>query len=104
MDKFSKNSSAGRRLGLRVVAGAPDGAAGFGPGVLAVLDHEDAVDEHEADADGVLVGPLEGGAVGDGGGVERDDVGAEALAKQAAVADREAGGDGGGHLADRVLQ
>jgi len=63
-----------------------------------------AVDPDVANADGELVRIGEGGAVGHGIGVEDNDVGPAAGLESPAIPEREAGGHGGGHLADGVLQ
>src|SRR5262245_41033996 len=77
---------------LRSLMLAPGGddLARRGAGVLPVGEDASAVDPDVADADRAPVGLLEGGAVGDRGGVEGDDVGLGAGAEQAAVADTEA--------------
>ena len=61
-----------RRLAVRPVS---DHLPRPGLGVRALGDHRHAVDEHVDDAVRVLMRLLVGGAVGDGGGVEDDQVG-----------------------------
>jgi hypothetical protein len=57
----------------------PHHPTGLGSRMLAVLEHLDAVDEDVAHAGCVLVGLVEGGVVGDLGGIEDGEVGEEAL-------------------------
>lgn len=60
-----------------------DDAAGFGAGVLAVVEDLCAVDEDVLHAGGVLVGLGVGRAIGDGVGIEDDEVGVVAFFQSA---------------------
>src|SRR6185436_15045443 len=90
------------------VPAAPPGAAHDTAreraGVLAVAQREDAVDHHVAHAGGELTRRLEGGVVGDRGGVEDDDVGEVAGGEAAAVAQLQVLGRHRGEAADRLGQ
>src|SRR5262245_40242220 len=72
------------------------------PRGLAVLEHAHAVHEHVLHPHRVLMGRLEGGAVGDGFGVEDDDVREEALLQPASPFEPEVGGGQGGEAPDRL--
>lgn len=78
--------------------------AGFGAGHFCAVEHQDAVGVYGLDADRVLVRFGESGFVGDGLGVEEDQVGGEAWAELAAVGEVEGGGGLAGHFADGVFE
>ena len=67
----------------------PHEAAGLGAGVLAVLQHLHAVDEHVAHSGGQLLRLFEGRVVLDLRGVEDDDVGIIAGLKRSTLLDPE---------------
>src|SRR5580700_626618 len=69
-------------LGL---ARTPECAAGFAAGVLAVFENLNAVDKNVSDADGVLVGLLEGSSVGDRSRIENHYVCKHAFLDKSAV-------------------
>ena len=69
--------------------GTPQGAAGFGAGVLAVLENLDAVDENVFHADGILMRLVEGCAVRDCRRIEDDHVSEHSFPNQAAVIEAE---------------
>src|SRR5205807_9897120 len=71
--------------------GSPQRSARLGPRVLAILEHLDAVDEDVLHADGVLVRPGIRGPVGDGPGVEDDNIREVAIVQQAAMIQAEVG-------------
>src|SRR5215208_3494238 len=79
-------------------------AAGPGTGVLPLIDHDDAIDDHHLDAFGVLVRIVKAGAVGNRLGVEQDEIGSVADGDRTAF--RKAGrrGRAAGHLADGSRQ
>src|SRR5690348_6682241 len=85
-------------------AGAGEDTARRRASVPAAGEDTDAVDPDIADARRELVRISEGGAVGDGGGVEDDDVGGVAREQQAAVAQAEARSHRAAHLADGVFE
>ena len=60
-------------------------AAGQGTGVLPLIDHDDAIDDHHVDAFGVLVRIVKAGAVGNRLGVEQDEIGSVADGDRTAV-------------------
>src|SRR5436190_11315556 len=59
---------------------------------ICVLDDDSAVYDDTLDAEGGLLGLVVGGAVGDGGGIEDDEVGEGTLADDAAIGKAKAGG------------
>jgi hypothetical protein len=74
-----------RDVCLLGLAWTPEGAAGFGARVLAVFENLNAVDENVSDADGILVGLLEGSTVGDCLRIENHYVRKHALLDKSAV-------------------
>src|SRR3954452_5775694 len=79
-------------------------AAGPGTGVLPLIDHDDAIDDHHVDAVGVLVRIVKAGAVGNRLGVEKDKIGGTADSDRAAVREAKRRGRAAGHLVDRLWQ
>ena len=69
-----------------------------------VTDNGAAVDEDVFDAGGELAGLGEGGVVGDGVGIEDDDVSEIFFANEASVGDLEAGGRTSGELGDDFFE
>src|SRR5262245_13722418 len=82
------------------VTGPVQRPAGACAGMAAVVDGHHAVDDYIRNAFWKLMGPLEGGGVDDGPGIEHDQVGEVALAQAASLADAELVGGQAGHLAD----
>ena len=58
---------------------------GLGPAVRAVLNDRDAVDQHVADAGGILVRTLKGGMVLNPSRIEDDDIGKVLFFEKAAA-------------------
>ena len=73
-------------------------AAGPGTGVLPLIDHDDAIDDHHLDAVGVLVRIVKAGAVGNRLGVEQDEIGGVAGRDRTAIHQAERRGRTAGHL------
>src|SRR3954469_2393083 len=88
----------------RPVAWAKERAAGMRAGVAAAFDGDAAVDDHDVDADGILLRLLERAVVGDGLRIEDDDIGEEAFFDRAAIGELHLRRRAAGHLADRIRQ
>ena len=76
-------------MSLLGLARTPEGAAGFAAGVLAIFENQNAVDENISDADGILVGLLEGRSVGDRLRIENHYVCKHAFLDKSAVIETE---------------
>src|SRR5215472_18301283 len=81
---------------------APQGASGFGAGVLAVLDYLDAIYKNVFHPSGVLLRLLKGGAIGNRRGIECDDVGEHALFNETAMVQSEVCGWQAAQSPDRL--
>src|SRR5437763_13281599 len=79
-------------------------AAGQAPGELPASHRDLAVDQYLAHTGGELVRIGERGAVGDGRGVEYDNVGEVPVAEQATVTQAQGGGGQAAHPADGLRQ
>src|SRR6185369_2699035 len=72
-------------------------------GVFAIVEYDGAVNNHVADAGGILMRLLPGGVVDDGCGIEHGDVGPHAWTEEASVEDVDLRGIRRCHLANRFL-
>src|SRR5262249_44278851 len=90
-------------LPRRRTAPADDDARAFAR-VAAVVENDAAVDDDGVDADGILKGIGECGAVGHRRGVEDDEIGREPFLDQAAIAEAQLGRGEAAHLVHGLLQ